>query len=146
MSDEYEDLSSRIPDFNAALAQRIAAKKGEVSPSIPAPGTVDPYKIMVQRKQAEVGEIDPSTIRKWPENDVKRLEDYCARLGIVGFNAGRMSPVAALAMLKQQFGDYSDVPLEERVPEGYEKRGTHSGYGPNYPYTQAMNKRQILHG
>lgn len=146
--DEFESINSRMPDLGAVLAQRIAAKNAEATGTAPPPGTVDPYQLMLQKKREDVypPTIDAKTIVKWPEADVKKLEDYCAKAGIVGFNCGRMHPVAALAMLKQQFGDFSGVPLEERIPAGYEKRGTHSGYGANYPYSQAMNKKQILHG
>jgi hypothetical protein len=35
--------------------------------------------------------------------------------------------------------------MENRIVNGYEKRGTHSGYGANYPYNDAINKKQILH-
>jgi hypothetical protein len=148
MADEFENINSRIPDLSSALAQRIASKSGtNINGTLPPPGTVDPYKIMLKRKQDEIGEVDPNTIQKWPDDSVKKLQDYCNKMGIYGYNSGRMNPLAALALLKKQFGDdYTDVPLEQRVPEGYEKRGTPSGYGPNYPYTQAMNKKQIIHG
>lgn len=147
MSDEFESINNRIPDLSSALAQRLAAKTGQTSPIAP-PGTVDPYKLMLQKKNQEnVGEIDPSTVQKWPEADTKKLQDYCTKMGIVGFNSGRMPPLVALAMLKRQIGDdYTDVPLEQRVPEGHERAGTPSGYGPNYPYSQAMAKKQVLHG
>lgn len=132
----------------SALAQRIAMKKSDANGTTPPPaGTVDPYQLMLQKKKGETSEVDPSTIQPtWPEAETQKLQDYCAKLGIVGFNCGRMHPIAALAMLKKQFGDYSGVPLEERMPEGYEKAGTHSGHGPNYPYSSAVNKKQILHG
>lgn len=148
--EEFEDLSSRMPDLASALAQRIAAKKGGDTNGSNAilQGTVDPYQLMLKKKrQEDTGEIDPNSIVKWPEEDVRKLQDYCTRMGIVGFSSGRMNPIAALAMLKQQLGDdYTGVPLEERIPAGYEKSGTHSSYGPNYPYSQAMNKKQIIHG
>jgi len=148
MSDEFESINSRIPDLGAALAQRIAAKKADESgTTLPPPGTVDPYQLMIQKKRGETAEINPTEIQKWPEESEKKLQDYCTKMGIVGFNSGRMHPLAALAMLKKQYGDdYTNVPLEERVPGGYEKLGTPSGYGPNYPYSQAMQKKQILHG
>ena len=100
---------------------------------------------MLQRKKGEIKEIDPATIQKWPEEDVKELEDYCKRNGIVGF-ASRMNPKLALIQLKRQVGDYSGVALEDRVPEGYEKVGTPNKYGPGYPYSAAVAKKQILHG
>jgi hypothetical protein len=84
---------------------------------------------------------------KWPEADVKRLQEYCLKMGIEGFNSGYLPPLVALAILKDKFGDdYTNVPLGERVPEGYEKRGTPSPYGPNYPYSEALKRKQILHG
>ena len=145
MADEFESLNSRIPDFSAALSQRIAQKQGTTTPATPTP-PVDPYQLMLKRKEAETAPIDPATVKQWPEKDVKALQDYCERMGIVGFSCGRMHPIAALSMLKNQLGDdYSNVPLEERGPAGYEKLGN-SGYGPNYPYSQAIQKKQILHG
>jgi len=142
MNEEFREL----PDMASILAQRIAAKKADVS-GTPAPGTFDPYQAMLKKKENETSPIDPSTIQTWPEEDVKKLQDYCQKMGIVGFNCGKMHPIAALAMLKRQFGeDYSEVPLQERLPNGFEKLGTKSSYGPNYPYSQAVNKKQILHG
>jgi hypothetical protein len=147
MSEEFESLNSRIPDFGAAIAQKIAARSTESGGQLPPPGTVDPYKLMLQRKQGITSDPVIPTVPEWPAEQVNKLQDYCAKMGIVGFNSGRMSPLAALAMLKKQFGDdYTDVPLEERVPAGYEKIGIKSPYGPSYPYSQAVNQRRILHG
>ena len=137
MGDEFPTL----PGFENLLQQRIAQK----SVALPPPGTADPYNLMLQRKKGETAPIDPATIQKWPEEDVKELEDYCRRNGIVGF-ASRMNPKLALMQLKRQVGDYSEVALEDRVPEGYEKAGTANKYGPNYPYSEAIRKKQILHG
>lgn len=137
MSDEFPTL----PGFENLLQQRIAQK----SVALPPPGTADPYNLMLQRKKGEIKEVDPATIQKWPEEDVKELEDYCRRNGIVGF-ASRMNPKLALMQLKRQVGDYSGVALEDRVPEGYEKVGTPNKYGPSYPYSAAVAKKQILHG
>lgn len=147
MSDEFDSINNRLPDLGAVLAQRIAAKQGSVAaPSTtPSSEAFDPYKAILKKKEAETAPIDPATIVKWPEKDVKALEDYCKKVGIIGFNCGRMHPIAALSMLKQQFGDFGDVPLEERVPAGYEKIGS-SGYGPNFPYSKAVNKKQVIHG
>ena len=137
MSEEFPTL----PGFDNLLQQRIAQKNAP----LPPPGTADPYNLMLQRKKGEIKEIDPATIQKWPEEDVKELEDYCRRNGIVGF-ASRMNPKLALMQLKRQVGDYSGVALEDRVPEGYEKVGTPNKYGPGYPYSAAVAKKQILHG
>ena len=53
---------------------------------------------MVQQRHPEP--IDPSTIKQWPDDAVKQLQDYCERMGIIGFNSGRMHPLAALATEK----------------------------------------------
>jgi len=143
MSEEFRQL----PDMASMLAQRIAMKKADGNGATPAPGTFDPYQAMLKKKSGETQPVDPSTVQTWPEEDIKKLQEYCQKMGIVGFSSGRMSPIAALAMLKQKFGeDFSNVPIQERVPQGYEKMGTKSTYGPNYPYEEAMRRKQILHG
>lgn len=144
MSDGFEAYPT-LPGFDQMFQQRIATKTGATPGPLPPPGTTDPYQLMVQRKKGEIKEVDPATVQKWPEEDVKELEDYCKRMGVMGF-ASRMNPKLALMQLKRQLGDYSGVPLEERVPEGYEKCGTVNKYGPNYPYSEAIRKKQILHG
>ena len=103
---------------------------------------------MLQRKKEASGEVsmpDPSTIQKWPEEDVKELEDFCKRNGIVGVST-RINPKIALMQLKRQIGDYSGVALEDRVPEGYQKINAQNKYNVNYPYFQEKSKKQILHG
>lgn len=148
MSDEFESLNSRIPDFASAIAARDAAKSAEsTSTALPPPGTVDPYKLMLQKKrQMDSGDFESGPVVRWPEEDVQALKDYCMKMGIYGFNT-KTNPKLALAQLKKQFGDdYTGVPLEERVPEGYEKIGTPSSYGPNNRYSDSMRRKQILHG
>lgn len=144
MSDEFESINSRMPDLQSVLMNRIAAQKAQTS-AAPAPGTFDPYHAMLKKKEQETAPIDPSTIQKWPSEDTQKLEDFCKKVGIVGFNCGRMHPIAALAMLKKQFGDFAGTPLEERVPEGYQKLGSNPANNPSYPYSQAVNQRRILH-
>lgn len=149
MSDDFESLNSRIPDFGAALTQRVIARSAGENGTLPPAGTVDPYKMMLQRKQGIVPETSPVPIAiEWPADQVKQLQDYCTKMGIVGFNAGRLNPIVALAMLKKQFGeDFSDVPLNERVPQGYEKFGMRNNYNASYPYTERGGPpKQILHG
>ena len=101
---------------------------------------------MIQKKQGINSEMPEAP--EWPSDQVKKLQDYCTKMGIIGFNCGRMNPIAALAMLKKQFGeDFSDVPLNERVPQGYEKLGTKNNYNASYPYTEKGGpQKQILHG
>lgn len=146
MSEEFESLNSKIPDFASVLAARTAAAKAAVDGN-PPPGTVDPYQLMLKKKrQMDAGDFEPGPVVRWPEEDVQALKDYCMKMGIYGFNT-KMNPKLALAQLKQQFGDdYTGIPIEERVPEGYEKIGTKPTYGPNNRYGDAMLKKQIIHG
>ena len=88
---------------------------------------------------------DISSIVRWPEADVKVLEDFCKKYGVLGFDCGKMSPIAALAMLKNMLG-IVDGPLENRIPSGYEKMGVKSNYSPNDPYQSVFQKKDILHG
>lgn len=149
MNNEYEDLGSKIPDFGSVLVKRITDNKtngnNNNSNMLPPVGTVDPYQLMLkQKRKMESGNIDPESVVKWPEEAVKQLEDYCKKMGIYGFKSA-LHPLVALSQLKKQYGeDYTGVPLNERVPAGYEPLGTPS-YGPNNTYSEVM-KKQILHG
>ena len=135
--EEYPDMQhSLMSDFNQVMTKRL----GDV-----APGGFDPHKLMIQKKQSESGEIEDTTPKQeWPEKDVKALEDFCAAHGILGFNCGKMSPIAAMAMLKRTMG-IVDGPIEERVPFGYEKFGAKKPvFNANYPYMSMVKKKTIL--
>ena len=134
--------SSKLPDFGQLMVQRLA-------PKLNNPTGFDPHAVMVKKNQIEKGEIVPDTTPevKWPEDQVKALEDFCIKHGILGFNCGRMSPIAALAFLKQKIGGFEDISLSERVPHGYEAMGgTPSRYNANFPYSLPQDKRVILNG
>ena len=137
MSDEYPTL----PGFEQMLQNRIA-QKISATDSLPPCGTVDPYKLMLQRKN---GESTLPPVQPWPEEDVMALNNFCQKNGIVGISS-HMNPKLVLMQLRRQVGDYADTPLEERCPAGYERQGTPNKYGPNYPYSEAMTKKQVLHG
>src|ERR1035437_423524 len=140
--EEYTDIKkSAAPDFTQILNQRMV--KG-VQPNLPG---FDPHAMMVKKNQIEKGEITPDPVPevKWPEKDVEVLEDFCKQYGIIGFNAGRMGPIAALAFLKNKMG-LCGGPLSERVPFGYEKTGTKNIYNSNYPYQHSLDKRTVLNG
>jgi hypothetical protein len=132
MSEDYESYDNvNIPDMASVLRAKVAAKSANV-PEAPPINSFDPYRMMIQKKKLDTGEaVGDLPVQQWPEEDVKRLSEYCMRMGIIGFNFGRMHPIAALAMLKQKYGDYYDAPLNERVPIGYESM---------------MRKKGLLHG
>ena len=130
MSDESVH---NIPEFDAmALLQARLAGKGTGPQSTPSKGTIDPYRMMLGRKAENAAEAT-APIQSWPAEDIKKLEEFCLKHGIVGFNCGRMSPAAALTLLKGKLGVMDTPPKTE-------------GYGPNYPYTMAMQKKTLLHG
>ena len=126
MSEDNDNYINRIPEFDAMthLQQRMSQAK----PS----QTNDPYQLMLKRKAINSGEIQEPT-QTWPNEDVIKLEEFCRKMGILGFNCGRMSPLSALAFLKQKLGVVEDIPKTE-------------GFGPNYPYTEAIKKRLLLKG
>lgn len=137
MNEEVHNYDTRMPDFDAIsiLQQRLASRKAEPS-SNPArrSSAIDPYQIMVNRHKQNAGEISAEyPVQKWSQEDILKLEDFCRRHGIVGFNCGTMSPLAALAILKNKLGVIDDPTTSE-------------GYGPNYPYTGAIKKKTLLKG
>lgn len=63
------------------------------------------HAMMVKRKkQSDSGEIPLSPELKYPEDDIKQLEEFCRQYGILGFNCGSMNPKTALRMLKAKVG------------------------------------------
>lgn len=141
--EEYPTMKSGVvPDFQQLLLQKL----GKATPTA-APNGFDPHALMIKKNQEDKGEIPVTVVPppQWSDESVKALEDFCKEHGIVGFNCGRMNPAAALFMLKQKMG-YAGVPLEDRVPEGYQKKGTPNPYGPSYPYSKAVDQRLILNG
>lgn len=123
--EEYPDMNSgqvtstNIPSFDTMLAKKIPS---------PTSSEFDPHMLMVKKRLIDSGE-NVSNIPKqsWPEKDIKALEDFCLKYGIIGFNCGKMSPIAALAMLKQKLGVIE--PTENRVT-----------------YSDAMNQKILLKG
>lgn len=77
----------------------------------------------------------------WPERDIRALTEFCKKYKILGFNCGKMSPIAALALLKRQMG-VSDSPLNERIPF----TGTKPINNPDYTYQNMVQKKTLLHG
>lgn len=115
LNEQFDEYENRAPDLTQIMMQRLSVNKQPSSPN-----GFDPHQSMINKKKVDDGiPIDTSNTVKWPEQDVKALEDFCLKYGVVGFNCGRMSPIAALAMLKSKMG-VMDGPLDKRVPLGYE--------------------------
>ena len=134
------DSNFREVDLTDILMQRLNRQN---STKIQAKSEFDPYQQLLNKKKEETEPIDPSTIQRWAEDDVNALTDYCKKMGILGFKCGNLNPKIALQKLKQSMGDYSEVPINQRIPEGWQEIGTHSGTSSGY---SAVNKKQILHG
>ena len=118
--EEYSSEFSTLPDIGQVLRQRIAAKKAGTETAVPTSG-FDPHKLMVKKHKVEIGEELPEIPNdpQWPDADVKALQDYCQKMGIVGFSS-RQHPRLALMKLKQNMGDFTGIPLENRSPMGYQ--------------------------
>jgi hypothetical protein len=52
-------------------------------------------------------EMNPS-IPEYNEDDLKELQEYCAKRGIIGVNFGGRNPKAVLQMLKARMGERSE--------------------------------------
>ena len=137
---------SRAPDFNQLMINRLSTGP-KPEESKPGPNGFDPYKMFIKKKDEDDGSkpVDTTNKVQWPEADVKALSDFCQKHGVMGIDCGNMSPIAALAMVKNVLG-FDDRPIEERVPIGHEKLGTKSKYNANFPYEHVMVKKQVLNG
>jgi len=136
--EEYPDLPvSIVPDFNQMAADRVAnlTAKGK-EPKF------DPHALMIKKKEIQSGELTEDTpSQKWPEEEVKALEEFCKQYGILGISCGKMPPAVALGMLKAKMG-IVDGPLDKRIPAGYEKLGVKPMiYDQNYSYTTMLKKK-----
>lgn len=137
MGEENNEYSSKVAEFDAIsiLQQRLATRKAETSsgPARRSPA-FDPHQMMVNRYKENAGQIPVEySVQNWPIEDIAKLEDFCRRHGIIGFNCGTMSPLAALAFLKNKLGVI-------------ENSSTSEGVGPNYPYMEAIKKKILLKG
>jgi len=120
-----EEYQSPI-DFNSFVSDRLSSKQLEPNPKT----SFDPYKLMADRKKAQDGEFTYQPVQKWPEEDIKKLEDFCKQYGILGFNCGRMPPLVALSMLKQKLGIIDSI--------------VDNKYNINNPYGSTTNNKKIL--
>lgn len=134
--------NSKLPDFGMMMAQRLASKVQSSG------GDFDPHAMMIKKHKVETGEVPVNTTTEvqYPEEEIKALEDFCTKHGILGVNYGNRPPSVILALLRKQIGDYSDTPLEGRIPIGYQKKGTINQYSVNYPYQKPSDKRIVLNG
>lgn len=103
--------TNNLPSFDSFVNRKLSqTEKNNVS--------FDPCKLIQQRNNQESPSMPE--VKEWDVEDVKKLEEFCTKHGILGYNFGRMNPKLALLMLKKQMGVYTDTPMEERVPLGYE--------------------------
>ena len=101
------------------------------------PGFENMFEITSSEKEI----ITDANMAEWPAKDVKALAEFCKKNNISGFDCGRMSPIAALALLKKKLG-WADNPLSERVPFD----GKKSINNPGYPYITMVQKKTLMHG
>jgi len=116
---------SEYPEMPNTFGQVISQR----SPTVIKDGAFDPHQLMLKKKLTDSGEsVDLTPKHSWPDQDIKALEDFCKKYGLIGFNCGRMSPIAALSLLKQKMG-VIDAPVENRVT-----------------YSDVMNTKMLLKG
>lgn len=67
-------------------------------------GGYDPiHSLLVRRKQErDFGQLPSVDVHS--KDDVRALEEFCRKYGILGGNFGNMSPKGVLAMLKSKMG------------------------------------------
>lgn len=53
--------------------------------------------------------FDPLNSANYSEEDLKELQDYCSKRGIIGVSFKGMNPKAVLQMLKAKTGDRSGI-------------------------------------
>jgi hypothetical protein len=84
--------------------------------------TLNTSMIAQGRQQPEVSASDISSLLKkrtdtmvHSEDDLKELQDYCQRRGILGLNFNGMNPRAVLQMLKNKTGDRTPINETKKV-------------------------------
>ncbi len=86
--------------------------------SVPASNAFDPYQAMLRRKQSNVSDESGyinTEVTQYDPKDIHALEEFCQKYGIVGFNCGKMSPKAALQMLKKRIGVIDEVVNNKKI-------------------------------
>lgn len=58
-------------------------------------------------------EMNPQ-IPAYSEEDMKELQDYCAKRGIIGINFNGMNPQAVLKMLKAKMGERNEQTVSKK--------------------------------
>ncbi len=58
-------------------------------------------------------EMNPS-IPAYSDEDMKELQDYCAKRGIIGVNFNGMNPQAVLRMLKSKMGERNEQTVSKK--------------------------------
>lgn len=58
-------------------------------------------------------EMNP-TIPAYSDEDMKELQDYCAKRGIIGVNFNGMHPSAVLKMLKARMGERNEQTISKK--------------------------------
>ena len=78
----------------------------------------DPHKIMLKRKDGNIEDLStnkPPTVTPYDNNDIKELQAFCQKYGIVGIGALKMSPRSILMMLKAKMGIRPDEKSVENI-------------------------------
>ena len=105
------------PTIGMGNLQAMMVMRQQIAP-VPASNGFDPYQTMLRRKQTNVqddtGYID-TPVQEYDPKDIRALEEFCQKYGIIGFNCGKMSPKAALQMLKKRVGVIDEVVSNKKI-------------------------------
>lgn len=96
-----------MDDWRTISAGRLLQHVHQQNTNIPV-SDFDPYQMFLKRKNGESSPI-PEPVQ-YNVEDVKVLEEFCAKYNIMGFNFGRMNPRVALNMLKAKMGVVETTP------------------------------------
>jgi len=105
-----------MDDWRTISAGRLLQHIHQQNTNIPV-STFDPYQMMVKKNKSDYEENIPDVVQ-YNQEDIKALEEFCAKHNIVGFNFGRMNPRAALNMLKAKMGVVESTPSPKQLLNG----------------------------
>ena len=70
------------------------------------------------KKFAPKSEETLPSIPEYNEDDMRELQEYCAKRGILGVNFGNRNPKAVLQMLKARMGERSEPTIKRGLLNG----------------------------
>lgn len=73
------------------------------------------HALFLKRKQQQDNGENLPPIKQYSDDDIKALEEFCNKYGILACNFGNMHPKAALQMLKSKMGIIENNPPTKKI-------------------------------